>query len=166
MVGLLVPFHGPSNAFFKGNGTLVAQQIACLVRQSTRKRDIAGLVWKDLNVGLFTHMLLHQANKVLQGSSTAFAKIENLVRIGSVNGSDHTVDNVVNVGVVTTTGPISKLLEFGSTTDTVNELEGGHVGSSTRSVDCEKAQPSNIEARQVVVGISQEFAGLFRSGVG
>ena len=154
-----VPHHGcPLDVFFKFNIGFVTQQALSFRDIGARVGGITGLVRHDTNVGLAIHMLLHQLDKLLQGHSRSLAQIENFVLVRAINVADNTIDNVVNVRIISTPRDITKLLNLDAAAGTVNEFEPigiycivedmglhcsvsvftnlrGHIRTTTRTVD-------------------------------
>ena len=93
------------------------------------------------------------------------AKIEDLVIVRPVNGTNGTVDNVRNVGVVAARGTVAELLHFYSTVDSISELERSHIRSSTGTVDSEESETSDLQLVQVVVSVGQQLASFLGCGV-
>mmetsp|Transcript_19979 Transcript_19979/g.42992 ORF Transcript_19979/g.42992 Transcript_19979/m.42992 type:complete len:311 (-) Transcript_19979:479-1411(-) len=128
--------------------------------------NISRLVGQDLNVGLLSHIGLHQVDKIAQRSSTALAQVENLIRIRPVQRPHDAIANIINVGVIAAAGAVTKLLQGLSTANLVNELEGCHVGSAAGSIDGKEPQAGYIQPIQMMVGVSQQFTGLFGGRIG
>mmetsp|Transcript_22249 Transcript_22249/g.48332 ORF Transcript_22249/g.48332 Transcript_22249/m.48332 type:complete len:332 (-) Transcript_22249:222-1217(-) len=88
-----------------------------------------------------------------------------MIRVRPVNRPNNAIDNVINVSVIPARAAISKLLQFQSARDTVNELEGRHVRPATRSIYGEETQSRHIQFVEVMVSVSQQLARLLGSSI-
>mmetsp|Transcript_29440 Transcript_29440/g.59202 ORF Transcript_29440/g.59202 Transcript_29440/m.59202 type:complete len:261 (-) Transcript_29440:493-1275(-) len=86
--------------------------------------------------------------------------------MGTVDCPQDTIDNIINVGVVTRTGSISELLQFQSTRDTVDELERGHIGTASWSVNSEKSKTRHIQVVEMMVCVGKELTRLLGCSIG
>mmetsp|Transcript_22203 Transcript_22203/g.36758 ORF Transcript_22203/g.36758 Transcript_22203/m.36758 type:complete len:212 (-) Transcript_22203:716-1351(-) len=162
---MLVPLASATDSFFKFNLRLVSQQTLRFFDVGAGVGNITGLVRHDADVGFLANMLLNKVDEFLQGCSRSLPKVEDLILVRTVDRADNSVDDIANVSVVTAGRTVSKLLNLHSTTDAIDELEGSHVWTSTRTIDGEEAKTCDIELVKMVVGVSQELTRLLRGSI-
>ena len=73
-------------------------------------RNIAGLLGKDIDGRILLGVLLYELDEVLKRGAVSLSKVEDFIIIGSINSPDNTVDNIVDVRIITRGGPVAKLL--------------------------------------------------------
>ena len=73
-------------------------------------RNIAGLLGKDIDGRILLGVLLYELDEVLKRGAVSLSKVEYFIIIGSINSPDNTVDNIVDVRIITRGGPVAKLL--------------------------------------------------------
>lgn len=93
------------------------------------------------------------------------AEVEDFVCERTVKCRENAGDNIVNVGVVTLRGAVTEARNGEAVHDVPSKQEGGHIRAAGRSVDGEEPQADAGEAIEVVIGVGEEFAGFFGSGV-
>mmetsp|Transcript_36131 Transcript_36131/g.108125 ORF Transcript_36131/g.108125 Transcript_36131/m.108125 type:complete len:444 (+) Transcript_36131:288-1619(+) len=165
LVGLFIPLHSSADALVKGHGRLIPQKLVGLLYIGTSVRHIPGLIGHEFDDGIVADVLLHDANEFLQGRSGSLAEVEDLVRVAAVDRPHHAVDDIVDVGVIAAAGPVPELLNFDAAGDSVDELEGGHVGTSPGTVHREETERRHVQFVQVVVRVREELARLLGGGV-
>mmetsp|Transcript_8526 Transcript_8526/g.12919 ORF Transcript_8526/g.12919 Transcript_8526/m.12919 type:complete len:242 (+) Transcript_8526:69-794(+) len=132
-------------------------------------RDITWLHRHNVNVGLDAQQLLNHVNEFFQCCQVALTQVVDLVarvvRV-AVNSTNNTADNVVDEGVISFGGSISKLLDGLSSFDVVDEGEDSHIGPSSWSVNCKETKTRHREFVEMVVGVAQQLPGFFSGSVG
>ena len=77
--------------------------------------NITGLLGKDIDGGILLGVLLYEIDEVLERGAISLSKVEDFIIIGSINSTDNTIDNIIDVRIITRGGPIAKLLNGLST---------------------------------------------------
>ena len=72
--------------------------------------NIAGLLGKDVDGRILLGVLLYEIDEVLKRGAVSLSKVEDFIIIGSINSPDNTIDNIVDVRIITRGGPVAKLL--------------------------------------------------------
>lgn len=93
--------------------------------------NITGLLRKYVDCGILLGVLLYKIDKILERGTVSLAKVEDFIIVRSINSTDNTINNVVDVRIIARGRPITELLNRLSTGDSVNEDEGSHVRTTT-----------------------------------
>jgi len=96
------------------------------------------------------------------GGGIGIERIEAWIsRGGFLQASDHTFDNVIDVGEVPLHLALVEHLDGLPSEDRLSEQDWSHVRPSPRAVDREKAQARGRQAIEMAVGMGHQLIGLF-----
>lgn len=163
-LGLLpIPVYKAGQAFLQFRMRLVAKNALRLVDVGPGERDVTCLCGLQFAVSGLAGSLLKGCDQIIEGDGSGIAEIEDFKIAGIVERSQpmqsraDTLDDVINVGVVSSARSIAEHGELSAAFDQGSEFVNREIRSLARAVNGEEAQTSYIDRKKVRVCAGKRF---------
>ena len=117
-------------------------------------------------VGFTARHFLNHVNKFAQQNGFATAEIEHLVSQRLIQSQHHPIGNILHKRPVAVHFPIFVQGGGVACADAIRHQIGHHVGTAVGAIDGEEAHGREIQPKQMVIGMAEDFSGAFGGRIG